>query len=186
MAKDKEDKKKVKEMENGEESEAGFTVKDKRKIGKEDEETPKSDAEGTVKSADADAATKTDIKSDIESDIKLESETKDDKPPIDEAPANEASTNKDISDKEKAEEYPPINFMTFIMSLSTSALIYLGEIPDPVDNEKKKIVPLAKQMIDLISMLDEKTKGNLTTDEEKYMENIPFELRMVFIKATAK
>ena len=149
MVKDKEDKKKVNEMENGEESEAGFTVKDKRRIGREDE-------------APADKA------------------------PASEATADEAPANEDISDKEKAEEYPPIDFMTFIMSLSTSALIYLGEIPDPVDNEKKKIIPLAKQMIDLISMLDEKTKGNLTADEEKYMENILYELRMVFIKATAK
>ena len=76
--------------------------------------------------------------------------------------------------------------MSFIMSLSTSALIYLGEIPDPVDNETKKIIPMAKQMIDLISLLKEKTKGNLTAEEEKYMENILFELRMLFVKATPK
>ncbi|MBN1574308.1 MAG: DUF1844 domain-containing protein [Deltaproteobacteria bacterium] len=76
--------------------------------------------------------------------------------------------------------------MSFIMSLSTSALIYLGEIPDPADNEHKKIVPLAKQMIDLISLLKEKTKGNLSADEDKYMENILFELRMLFVKAAPK
>ncbi len=158
MAKNKEDEK-AEEMKNDEESEAGFTVKDKRKIGKEDE-------------APDDKASANEA-------------------PINETPANdvpdsEGSAKENISDNGSAEEFPPIDFMSFIMSLSTSALIYLGEVPDPVDNEKKKIIPMAKQMIDLISLLSDKTKGNLTADEEKYMENILFELKMVFIKATAK
>jgi len=174
MVKDKEDKKQVNEMKNDEESDAGFTVKDKRKIGKEDEAPAEKVSTSDAPANDAPA-------NDAPAD-----EAPADEAPTNEAPASESPTSENISDKENVEEYPPIDFMSFIMSLSTSALIYLGEVPDPVDNEKKKIIPMAKQMIDLISLLNDKTKGNLTADEEKYMENILFELKMVFIKATAK
>jgi uncharacterized protein DUF1844 len=168
MVINKEDEK-AEEMKNGKESEAGFTVKDKRKIGKEDE--------APAEKAPAEEASTNEAPAD---------DAPADESHVSEASTNEASTHEDISDKGSAEEYPPIDFMSFIMSLSTSALIYMGEVPDPVDNEKKKIIPMAKQMIDLISMLNDKTKGNLTDDEEKYMENILFELKMVFVKATAK
>ena len=57
---------------------------------------------------------------------------------------------------------PEINFTNFIFSLSTSALIQLGEIQDPFTKKQSKNLPLAKQTIDLIGMLKEKTKGNLT------------------------
>ncbi len=163
MAGNKDDKKKGKG--NGEEQEASFTVKDKRKIGKEEEpEASSPDAKDTTKPEDTDKPEEPEGKP----------EEKEGGSPLD-----EKATGGD-------EEIPPIDFMSFIMSLSTSALIYLGEIPDPVDNETKKIIPLAKQMIDLISLLKEKTKGNLTAEEEKYMENILFELRMLFVKATPK
>jgi len=78
---------------------------------------------------------------------------------------------------------PEINFSNFIFSLSTSALIQLGEIPDPVNNQTNKNIPLAKQTIDILGMLQEKTKGNLTTDEENLIKNILYDLRMRFVKA---
>lgn len=79
---------------------------------------------------------------------------------------------------------PEINFINFIFSLSTSALIQLGEIQDPLTKQLAKNLPLAKQTIDLIGMLKEKTKGNLTSDEEKITENILYDLRMRYVKAT--
>jgi hypothetical protein len=78
---------------------------------------------------------------------------------------------------------PEINFINFLFSLSTSALIQLGEIQDPVTQKATKNLPLAKQTIDLIIMLREKTKGNLTPDEEKLMENILYDLRIRYVKA---
>ncbi len=78
---------------------------------------------------------------------------------------------------------PEINFSNFIFSLSTSALIQLGEIPDPVSKESGKNLSMAKQTIDILGMLQEKTKGNLTSDEEKLIENILYDLRMRFVKA---
>ena len=79
---------------------------------------------------------------------------------------------------------PEINFVNFLFSLSTSALIQLGEIEDPVNQKAAKNLPLAKQTIDLLGMLSEKTKGNLTAGEEKIMENILYDLRMRYIKAS--
>lgn len=78
---------------------------------------------------------------------------------------------------------PEINFSTFIFSLSTSALIQLGEMPDPVTKESGKNLPLAKQTIDIMGMLQEKTQGNLTSDEETLVKNILYDLRMRFVKA---
>jgi hypothetical protein len=79
---------------------------------------------------------------------------------------------------------PEISFINLIFSLSTSVLIQLGEIQDPVTQQLAKNLPLAKQTIDLIGMLKEKTKGNLTSDEEKLLENILYDLRMRYVKAS--
>ena len=79
---------------------------------------------------------------------------------------------------------PEISFINLIFSLSTSVLIQLGEIQDPVTQQLAKNLPLAKQTIDLIGMLKEKTKGNLTSDEEKVLENLLYDLRMRYVKAT--
>lgn len=78
---------------------------------------------------------------------------------------------------------PEINFTSFIFSLSTSALIQLGEVEDPFTQKQAKNLPLAKQTIDLIGMLKEKTRGNLTPEEERFLDQILFDLRMRYVKA---
>jgi len=80
---------------------------------------------------------------------------------------------------------PEINFTSFLLSISTSALIQLGEIPDPATKQGVKELPLAKQTIDLIGMLKEKTKGNLTPEEEKLIEYVLYDLRMRYVKAAS-
>jgi hypothetical protein len=77
---------------------------------------------------------------------------------------------------------PEIDFSSFIFSLSTSALFHLGEIPDPVTHKSEKDLPLAKQTIDILGILREKTRGNLTPEEEKLMENILTDLRWRYIR----
>lgn len=79
---------------------------------------------------------------------------------------------------------PEINFTSFILSLGTSALIQLGEIEDPFTKKQSKDLPIAKQTIDLIGMLREKTKGNLTSEEGNFLDNALFDLRMRYVKAT--
>jgi len=88
--------------------------------------------------------------------------------------------------EEERQEFPlpEISFTNLIISLSTSALIQLGEIQDPMTQQSVKNIPLAKQTIDLIGMLKEKTKGNLIPEEEKILENILYDLRMRYVKAT--
>jgi hypothetical protein len=77
---------------------------------------------------------------------------------------------------------PEINFSTFIFSLNTSVFVHLGVIEDPATGEKAKNLPFAKQTIDILGMLEEKTRGNLTDDEETMLKNILYDLRIIYVK----
>ncbi|RPI74562.1 MAG: DUF1844 domain-containing protein [Desulfobacteraceae bacterium] len=79
---------------------------------------------------------------------------------------------------------PEVNFSSLIFSLSSSALLHLGEIPDPETNEKLTDLVLAKHSIDIIAMLQEKTKGNLNDDEKHFLESMLADLRIRFVKAS--
>jgi|ERR1700736_1708917 hypothetical protein len=79
---------------------------------------------------------------------------------------------------------PRVDFATFVLSLSHSALMHLGEAPNPETGTLEKNLPLARQTIDLIAMLEEKTKGNLSGDEERLLGQILFDLRMRFVETT--
>lgn len=78
---------------------------------------------------------------------------------------------------------PPVTFSTLILSLSSSALFNLGEIPDPQTGERIKDLELAKHGIDTIGMLKEKSSGNLTKDEQNLLESILTDLRWRYVKA---
>ena len=79
-------------------------------------------------------------------------------------------------------QLPKINFATFIFSLNSSVLVQLGLIDDPATGKKAENLPLAKQTIDILGMLEEKTRGNLTEDEESMLKNILYDLRMIYVK----
>ena len=89
----------------------------------------------------------------------------------------------DWSDNELLYEF---GFSTFVLSLSTSALVHLGELPDPITNTKEINLQLAKQTISIIEMLKEKTKGNLTKEEESLLDNVLYDVRLKFIKSSGK
>lgn len=82
----------------------------------------------------------------------------------------------------KSGSMPELDFSTFIMSLNASALYNLGAIPDPTTGQKTKNVSMAKQTIDIIGMLKEKTRGNLNEDEKNLIENILHDLRLMYVK----
>lgn len=88
----------------------------------------------------------------------------------------------------RAEQDPfsSFGFSTFILSLSTSALVHLAELPDPISNEKKINLPLAKQTIAIIEMLQEKTRGNLNQEEEQLMEDLLYDLRLKYVQVASK
>lgn len=77
---------------------------------------------------------------------------------------------------------PKIDFATFILSLNSSALVQLGLLEDPSSGQKDKNLPLAKQTIDIIGLLEEKTRGNLSRDEEHMLRSILYDLRMLYVK----
>jgi hypothetical protein len=79
---------------------------------------------------------------------------------------------------------PEVSLSSLIFSLSSSALLHLGEIADPQTGEKKEDFALAKHTIDTIAMLKEKTKGNRTEEEDKFVESILTDLRWRFVKAS--
>ncbi len=85
----------------------------------------------------------------------------------------------------KSYTLPKIDFSTFILSLNSSALVQLGLIEDPASGQKTKNLPLAKQTIDLLAMLEDKTRGNLTRDEDNILKNLLYELRMLYVKEKA-
>ena len=79
---------------------------------------------------------------------------------------------------------PEVNFNSLIFSLSSSALLHLGEIADPQSGEKKKDLAIAKHSIDTIAMLKEKTQGNLNEEEAKFLDSILTDLKWRFVKAS--
>ncbi len=78
---------------------------------------------------------------------------------------------------------PELNFATLVFSLSSSALVHLGKVPDPATGEPRPDLPLAKQTIDLLALLQEKTKGNLEEEEDKLLVGILYDLRMTYVQA---
>jgi hypothetical protein len=77
-----------------------------------------------------------------------------------------------------------LNFSMFILSLTTSALVCLGELPDPITKEKVINLSLAQQTISIIEILKEKTTGNLSEDEENLIGTVLYDLRMKYVQSS--
>ena len=84
------------------------------------------------------------------------------------------------------ESLPAVDFHTFVLSLGSSALLHLGELEHPEGGEVEIDLPMAKHTIDILTMLEEKTKGNLTPPEEKLMQGLLYDLRLRYVNATKK
>ena len=76
---------------------------------------------------------------------------------------------------------PEVTFTTFVLSLASSALVELGEVPDPLSGKTTENILMAKHTIDVLSMLREKTQGCLDSDEAKIMDGLLYELRMKYV-----
>jgi hypothetical protein len=78
---------------------------------------------------------------------------------------------------------PPLDFSTFVLSLATSALYHLRLAPDPESGALPELdLPLARQTIETLAMLQEKTRGNLDEEERKLLESLLYEVRMRFVE----
>jgi hypothetical protein len=79
---------------------------------------------------------------------------------------------------------PPLTFAAFVFSLASSAAIHFGDLPDPVTGSKAEPnLEGAAQMIEILTLLEEKTRGNLTAEEGQLLEQVLYELRMRFVEA---
>jgi hypothetical protein len=137
------------------EEDKGFVVKDRRRFSEDTEEAKAAPAENAAP----------------------EPEKEERKIP---EPGTQETSGKD---RERG-PFPEVSMATFIISLSSSALVHLGEIPEPETNQSHVDLPIAKQIIDTLGMLQEKTKGNLDQDEDRLLRSVLYDLRMRYVEKT--
>jgi len=81
---------------------------------------------------------------------------------------------------------PALSFTAFVLSLASTAAIHFGDLPDPLSGQRgEQNLDGAAQMIEILALLDQKTRGNLTAEERQVLEQVLYELRMRFVEATA-
>jgi hypothetical protein len=104
----------------------------------------------------------------------------------DETESDETETTADEPQQARItpEELPPADFATLVSMLMTQVMVALGAIPNPASGKPEKEPVLAKHFIDLLSILDEKTKGNLAQDEAAMLETTLHQLRLAYIEIT--
>lgn len=100
-----------------------------------------------------------------------------------ERPAGPGATAAEKLGEGAPPELPAIDFSTFILSLSHSALVHLGDAPDP-EGRRGVHLPLARQTIDLLTLLQEKTKSNLSGPEERLLEQALYDLRLRYVEVS--
>lgn len=81
-------------------------------------------------------------------------------------------------------DMPPADFLSFVTTLGMQAASLLGLVPNPETSKAEKDLPQAKYLIDTLAMLEEKTKSNLTESEAKTLEQLLYDLRMQYVKAS--
>lgn len=85
-----------------------------------------------------------------------------------------------------AEALGPLDFATFVLSLGSSAMVHLGRIPAPGGSAPQIDLPAAKQIIDILGILEEKTRGNLDHHEEQLVKSLLYDLRVQYVDAQRK
>jgi predicted aldo/keto reductase-like oxidoreductase len=93
------------------------------------------------------------------------------------------SDETEIADGGGPGKMPPATFEFLIHTLFTQALMAFGRIPNPITNKALKNIATAKHFIDTVDMLAEKTSGNLTSDEQKLLEEVQHQLRSLYVEA---
>ncbi|MBE0460866.1 MAG: DUF1844 domain-containing protein [Candidatus Aminicenantes bacterium] len=96
--------------------------------------------------------------------------------------ANKDKNSKKTTYKESKEPLPPLDFSSIVFPFFTQALIKLGQIKDPTINKEEENLVLAKRLIDLLELLNERTKGNLKPEEEKFLSSCLHQLRMAYLE----
>jgi hypothetical protein len=83
------------------------------------------------------------------------------------------------------EPQPQLSFTAFVVSLASTAAIHFGDLPDPISGERAELnLEGATQMIEILALLEQKTRGNLTAEEREVLNQVLYELRMRYVEAT--
>lgn len=135
--------------------EKGFIFKDRRKISLEDSEAKPGPGVEEIVSR------------------KLEQEIRDEP---------EKPSQQDEIPRAESGPLPEVSFSTFIFSLSSAALVHLGEIQEPGTQQMHQDLPMAKQIIDTLGMMEAKTRGNLDPDEERFLKTVLYDLRLRYVQ----
>ncbi|RMH44748.1 MAG: DUF1844 domain-containing protein [Deltaproteobacteria bacterium] len=85
--------------------------------------------------------------------------------------------------EEPPKALPPLDFSTFILSLGSSCMVNLGQVEGPEGERLEPNLPAAKQLIDILGILEEKTRGNLTEAEHKLLSSLLYDLRVHYVDA---
>ena len=82
-------------------------------------------------------------------------------------------------------EVSALSFVGFVLSLASTAAIHFGDMPDPITGKPSEVnLDGAAQMIEILALLDQKTRGNLTAEERQILEQVLYELRLRFVEAS--
>ena len=141
----------------GEPEDKGYKVEDRRYLNMSEDEKAKVRAEGAKRTA-KDAAAEEAFQE-----------------------ASQKATAAAGQTEERA-QLPEITFASLLVSLSSTAFVSLGSVPDPESGKTEKNLSLAKQTIDLLVMLREKTRNNLTLEEENLFDHLLYDLRMAYVR----
>lgn len=143
-----------------EQAETGFTVSDKRQFTKEGQRRATTDRAETPQASAP-------------------------PPPRQEAPrVEEPRQTGPVFEDMPPHDMPPADFSTFVAMLANNVVMLLGQIPDPVTQQRRVDFPQAKHTIDLLVMLREKTQGNLTAQEEQLLRELLPQLQMAYVSAS--
>jgi hypothetical protein len=92
-------------------------------------------------------------------------------------------TSTQASEDATPQDLAPMDFATFILSLASSALVNLGRLPPPEGAATRPDLPAAKQIIDILGILEERTRGNLDDSEDKLLKSLLYDLRVQYVDA---
>jgi hypothetical protein len=98
--------------------------------------------------------------------------------------ASEAAYDRAKTAVPHGEQLPELDFGMFVISLTHSAWVHLGDAPNPADGQREANLSMARQTIDLLALLQDKTRGNLTGDEERILLQALYDLRMRYVEVS--
>jgi hypothetical protein len=104
-------------------------------------------------------------------------------PPKQEEPAAAQQPQPPPTGADAPQDLPPVDFAAFVMMLTNNVMVFLGQVPNPLTQQPQVDLAQAQHTIDIIMMLREKTRGNLTTEEDGFLQELLPQLQMAYVQA---